>query len=149
MTVAVAVPCSWLAVEMRAARRQKEAVKELTDIGCVHYDWEVNADGIEMPFAQPTEPEWLRKLLGDDFFAWVVQARVNMPDATDAMLQPIVSLSRLDSLYLAGSNITDSGLEKLTGMTRLLVLDVRYSEVTDEGVKKLQQALPNCYIVFH
>jgi hypothetical protein len=64
LTVAVALPCSWLAVEMKAAREQRDVVDELTKMhGLVQYDWQVNVDGNPLPNAQPPGPEWLRTLL--------------------------------------------------------------------------------------
>ena len=69
LTVAVAIPCSWLAVKMKAARRQKEIVAGIITVkGTVFYDWQVDADHYYNPLqkAQPPEPAWLRRLLGND-----------------------------------------------------------------------------------
>ena len=57
-------------------------------------------------------------------------------------------LSKLNSLYLDSAQVTDVGLEHLKGLTKLEHLDLRSPRVTDEGVKKLQQALPNCEILY-
>jgi len=41
LTFAVAVPFSWLAVEMKASKRQREVVQEIVQLqGHVAYDWE-------------------------------------------------------------------------------------------------------------
>ncbi len=46
LVVAVAIPCSWLAVEMKAARRQEEAVAAIEKLGGnVSYDWQLDAGG--------------------------------------------------------------------------------------------------------
>src|SRR5271157_2618165 len=72
VAVVVALPCSWLAVEMKKAREQKEAVAAiLSGGGHVSYDWQVDTNLGFLPNAQPKCPSWLRGLLGDDFFGEV------------------------------------------------------------------------------
>ena len=56
LVVVVALPCSWLAVEMRKARQQKAAVE---GIGEVFYDWEFDSDGWFRSKPQPPGPPWL------------------------------------------------------------------------------------------
>ena len=88
LVVVVALPLSWLATEMRAARRQTEAVTAIrtaTDgptkktalraddwrlpfAETVVYDYEIDDAGVQRWPSQLPGPEWLRKLLGDDFF---------------------------------------------------------------------------------
>ena len=59
LTVAVAIPCSWLGVSIREARRELEAAKELKHSGG-YFEW-----------SKPSGPGWLRNLLGDGFFQYV------------------------------------------------------------------------------
>ncbi len=136
LTVAVALPCSWMAVEMKAAREQKEAVDVIEKSGgSVVYDWQdaswgtVGDDGqgfmlhyTPLPDAHPSGPEWLRNLLGDDFFGEV----------------EIVELSE--------TQVADRGLEYIERMNQLQILELGATKVTDAGLKKLQRALPNCKI---
>ena len=71
LTVAVAVPCSWMAVGMRAAKRQKDAVTEIKKLrGEVMYFY-VEADGSRAYTndSQHLGVAWLRRLLGGDFLA--------------------------------------------------------------------------------
>ena len=82
LTVAVAIPCSWLAVEMKAAREQREAVEAIQEVnGYVAYDWQFVSDEIlrtsNCRIAQPPGPVWLRNLLGDDFFGSVSDVILN------------------------------------------------------------------------
>ena len=61
---------SWVGVKIQQARKQKEVVVEIKKLGgWVRYDYEVDSAGNEIPGAQPTNPKWLRILLGDDFFS--------------------------------------------------------------------------------
>ena len=135
LVVVVAAPCSWMAVEMKKAREQREAVdllyrwssSSLTGELCydsgttVMFDHKYDEYRI-LPKPQP-EPERLRNLLGDDFFREVVR------------------------VTLRGNQITDVSLERLEEFTQLKQLGLIDTKVTDEGVAKLKQALPNCKIV--
>lgn len=165
--VAVGVPCSWLAVEMKKAAKQREAVEALKRFPYrIHYDHELprNTRGA-------LAPEAMRRLLGIDFFANIefvcLAADENFTDAEVAHLE---SLPKLRELFLGSAAITDAGLKHLAGLTQLQKLGIGYTRVsdaglehlvalthldwlgmegtgvTDEGVTKLQQALPNCKI---
>ncbi len=146
LVVAVAVSCSWLAVEIRAAKKQWAAVAAIELLGAsVDYDWQVDVNGKALRNAQPPKPEWLRDLPGDDFFSHV-QAAHHHPWFTDVGLEHLEGLTQLQQLYLYGTQVTDAGLKHLKGLTQLQQLYLYGTKVTDEGVKNLQQALPNCKI---
>ena len=130
VTLAAAVSFSWMTVEMKKAKIQREAVMAIQrDGGAVYYEhqfdlwgnrvpiggvvWDnpVNENGNPIPGeealgARPPAPSWLRRLLGDDFFRVAVQVSVVKENGSD----------------IAGA------------------------QVFDEDVKKLQQASPNCKI---
>ncbi len=168
LTVVVAVPFSWLAVEMKGARKQREAVGAIRKLGgWIVYDYEQPT----IPNPQPPGPEWLRKLLGNDFFANVVLVNLGGMQATDGELEHIKELTQLQDLWLYGGHVTDEGVKHLKGLTQLVLLHLGGTQITDtgivylhglsqlqtldltgtkvtaEGVKKLQQALPKCQIV--
>ena len=126
LVVIVAIPCSWLAVEIKKAREQQEVVNE---IPYVIYDFE-NHD------AEP-RPLWVRHLLGDDFFGSPVQANPSTSD-TDARLEHISGLSQLEGLRLMDTEITDAGLAHLQGLTKLRWLQLDNTAVTDAGLKHLR-----------
>lgn len=170
LTVAVALPFSWLAVEMKTARERRPLLRQFHKLK--DDDWALAEDS-------PTELGWLSKLLGDEFFEEVVAddshfrieyfslactevTDVGLEDLerftalkgldlsktsiTDAGLESLKGLSGLEQLYLAETAITDAGLDKLKGLTALEWLDLHGTRVTDEGVKKLHRALPECKI---
>ena len=128
LTVAVAIPCSWLAVELKRAKRQQAAIRELEEEGgyWTIAIYEEPKPGSPIAFPEPPGPTWLRKLLperlGDDFFTDVVR------------------------VSLLGQQIEDLGFEHLKELPQLYSLDLSLTQVTDAGVEKLQKALPNCAI---
>jgi hypothetical protein len=165
LTVVVAIPCSWLAVEMKWAREQKEVVEELDKLPgfatCfVQYDYELDSSDDLIPNAQAPGPAWLRNLLGNDFFANVISVRVSdYPETVlksftefphlktlwirgcrirGDRLEQIRFFTELKSLCLADVQITDSGLKHLKGLTQLQELYLQNNAITDDGLKYLK-----------
>ena len=146
LVVVVALPCSWLAVEMRAARQQREAVQGITNLqGNVAYDWEPERlkDGI-FPVPQPPEPSWLRSHLGDDFFDNVIrfdrysaEGEVGREDE-ERILDCLSRLTKLRTLDLSNNSVTDADLAKLKGLTDLRLLNINGCELTDAGLESLK-----------
>ena len=144
LVVAVVLPFSWLAVEMKAAREQHDSVEALAKVrGKIFYEWQFVADGNLLPNAQPPGPEWLRKLLGGDFFTTVVGADLANSvsrltnDVSDAGLAHLARLSQLQWLWLDRTKITDAGLVYLKGLTQLKVLYLNDTQITDAGLAHL------------
>ena len=67
---------------------------------------------------------------------------------SDAGLVHLKGFAQLQELYLRGIKMSDAGLVHLKGFTRLQGLEIGDTDVSDPGVKKLQQALPNCQIMW-
>jgi hypothetical protein len=144
LTIAVAVPCSWLAVDMKAAREQHDSVEALAKMrGKIFYEWQFDADGNLLPNAQPPGPEWLRNLLGGDFFTTVVGADLANSvsrlanDVSDAGLAHLARLTQLQWLWLDRTKITDTGLVYLKGLTHLKILYLNDTQITDAGLAHL------------
>ena len=73
LVVVVALPCSWLAAEMKKAKEQEKLVEAIRNLkkslpyytaSCVTYDYELDSECDLLPDPQPREPMWLRNLLG-------------------------------------------------------------------------------------
>ena len=114
--------------------------------GVVQYDWEMFPVTAGPP-QQPGVP-WLRNLLGTDFFSKVTLVDLSGSDVTDAELEHLSGLTRLNFLFLHDTQVTDAGLEHLNGLKNLVILYLNGTQVTPEGVKKLQKALLDCPIDF-
>ena len=66
----------------------------------------------------------------------------------DAGLEHLKGLPDLEWLELYDTQVTDDGLEHLKGLTKLEYLDLYRTHVTSQGVQELQEALPNCEILW-
>jgi len=147
LVVVVALPCSWLAVEMQEAGRREKVVAEIRKCRVfIAYDYQFHAYHEYLPHARPPEPLWLRNLLGDGFFSHVAYLGFNPQQVTDDWLANLEGFPQLQGLYLAYNRVTDAGLERLAGLTTLRLLFLENTKVTDAGVKKFQKILPNCQI---
>ena len=136
LAVIVAILFGWLVPERERARKQREAVAAIRALGgCVGYDYEMDRMRQRLAFQAgkgppeppgpplPLGPAWRHRLLGDDFFADVIT--VDHP-------RPLFHSNR------SGSNpITDAWLEHIGKLPRLEELDLRYSKVSDVGLGSL------------
>jgi hypothetical protein len=128
-----AVACSWLAVKVQQAKRQREAVDAIQKLGGgVIYDYDVYGK------PKPQPPPWLRYLLGDDFFANIGGVSFRNTQVTDAELEMLKGLTQVHQLYVNSPQVTDAGLETLKGLTQLQGLCLNNTQVTDAGLETLK-----------
>jgi hypothetical protein len=66
------------------------------------------------------------------------RGRPNRPRITDASLQKLTGLTRLEYLDLMGQQVTDTGLEHLKSLTRLQYLYLSGDGITDKGLEHLR-----------
>ncbi len=153
LTVAVAVPCSWLSWEMTKAREQKEAVAAVRKAGLVvgyDYEYDTKANLITAALNGPT---WIHNWFGDDFVSDVVGVQMSfglagsvmtgfvpLPDckATDEELLPVKTFSRLRSLDLTGTRVPDAGMACVEQLRELQSLDLWCTNVGDKGIAHLR-----------
>ncbi len=93
LMVAIAVPFSWLAVEMKNAKKQAQAVRAIEGLWVTH-DYDVNESG-QIVGGSQKEPIWLLNLLGGDFFADVVGVFSLSMSLLVRMFVPALSPSRM------------------------------------------------------
>jgi hypothetical protein len=149
----VAAPCSWLAAEMRNAKRQREsadAIRKLADDGgragifrelTIAYDFERDQAWLydKLPYAPG--PTWPSAVLGYDFFRRVEFVDVGTVRTTvrDEDLRAVQDFPRLRVLFIGGPGITNAAVEHLNGLNRLEMLGIVDSEVTDSGIARLAE----------
>ena len=162
LTLAVALPFSWLAVEMKKAREQRAAVDAIREFGYTAYDWEFDAEGFFLTNGQPALPAWLTDRVGRDFCGTVVSfsgrqvddatlerikefptiriLRIGQTRVTDAGLEHAIgNLTQLDQLDLSNTKVTDAGLKRLASLTELTQLELRKTKITDTGLEHLRR----------
>jgi hypothetical protein len=130
MVVVVALPCSWLAVEMKKSREQKARVAAIEKVGGrIEYDEDFDysypddvyhthttGDCIREGAGRPW-PAWILRLLGKDFFANVVSVDLLFAgDGVENALTQVRGLRQLQQLTVC--NI-ESGLDNLRELTHL------------------------------
>jgi hypothetical protein len=141
--VVAALPCGWLASQMKEAERQKAAAEAIMKLdGLAWYDhqyWE-SSDGTKIVHvdARPSGPVSLQSLLGRDFFNSVVAVVLDGTKVTDADLEHIEVLAQIQELDLERTPITDAGLGNLKSLTRLQRLNLGQTQVSDAGLNHLK-----------
>ena len=150
----------WLAVISNRASRIKQAVELLSDAGCsVGYDFEY--DGlrrVKMP--EIPGPEFLRKIIGDEYFVDVATLsfqsrdqtvnsdldpmrmlpnvrRIDLDYTTISNLDAIENLRELRWLDLEETAIEDQALESLANLMKLEILVLTRTRITDSGISRL------------
>jgi hypothetical protein len=147
-TMALAVACGWLGKRIEQKREEREAVEAIVKSGgYAQYDYQGETDG------EPPGPNWLRKLLGEDFFSEVTLVNINTRGG-DAELEHVNGLTKVKALVLVeitlinaavgrlstkSNNISDAGLENLEGLTQLEVLVMGGPRITDAGLERLRR----------
>ena len=121
LMAAVAIGCSWFVCRAANAKRQREAVEAIQQLGGhVAYDYEYDANDCYIPNARPSAPAWFCSLVGRDFVADVVTV-------------------------CFGFRATDDDLENLRGFTKVKMLRLEDTRITDEGINKLQRIAPRLH----
>ncbi len=122
-----------------------EAAKGSVDLACrigpvAAYDYETDACGEVLPFADPPRSSWLRRLFGEDFFASVTRLHFDKFTLNDVNLARLDGLTELRYLNLGFQRqITDAGLAHLAALPRLRVLSL----LNNDGMWVKQCVGPN------
>jgi Leucine-rich repeat (LRR) protein len=136
-TLICAVPCAWLGIRIKKARRQSASVDEIKKHGgLVVYDYQQDSSGTVNWNAEPPGPAWLRKLFGDGLFAEVESAYFG----SDSGTEQLEGLPGLKELSLRSTQVTDSAMQHLAGQTQLQKLEVFRTRVTDAGLVPIEGA---------
>ena len=137
--LAVTLLCVWLGFISHRANKQRRTVETIKKAGgWVAYDYEADEAGwpIKWPNSggPPPGPEWLRNLIGIDYFADVAGVGI---EGTNEESNAVLTLPRLRGLDLVGPRIDDSVIARLKGTTELRYLSIRNTSVSDAGWEPL------------
>jgi len=134
-TLVCAIVCSWFAANVHRAKKQGEAAKAIKALGgTLVYDNGVRGEGKSLR----SPPVWLVRVLGYHFFSDAVGVWDLGADFCDADMVHVRALTKLEDLYLDGTQVTDVGLKHVERLTELDLLDLAHTRVTDAGLKHLR-----------
>jgi len=153
MFVFATIVCIVLGLVVRVAERQKRAVEALRslDVVTIYYDYELDEDLKLKQDAERPGPDWLRNLIGVDYFATVVYVELSGDTINHLLVQSEVyevtvpgdvsrhlrDFSDLKSLNLSAAPITNRDIEHFASSTGLRKLDLSYTFLSDAGLSKL------------
>jgi hypothetical protein len=127
LVVVVAMPCSWLGVEMKKAKTQEKYAESIMEVGA----------GIGL--ANTSVPVWLRRVFGEYFFVRVdsvqfaIGGKVHSGD-----LSRVQGLNTLEDIWLSYTTVTDGELAELQELPCLRTLSLGYTGITDAGLRNLE-----------
>ena len=96
---------------MQKAAKRREAIAEIHELGGI-----VNYYDVDNCFTNGEPPgwfSWLRRLHGDEHLGNAVRVNLQGRQVTDAGLEHLKGLTKLERLDLGDTRITDAGLEHL------------------------------------
>ena len=133
-TVVCAIGSAWVTRKVERKRKEREAVDAIIKLGgYALYDYQATKAGILCG------PDWLRKLLGENFFSEVEIVSFQGTGDTDAGLENVRGLTQLHRLILTDTNVTDVGLASLKELNQLQTLELWGTNVTDVGLANLKE----------
>jgi hypothetical protein len=138
LVLLLSLPLSWFAARMERIRKHKQAIHAVHGLGG------------RVMLSELVIPPRIWQLLGaeQEYFAVGLYVGLNGTAVTDADLEHLEAVGNLQGLSLSDTEITDEGLKHLVGLTNLRHLDLLGTKVTPEGVERLQEALPECKIMY-
>ncbi len=119
----------WLGLLVHRVNKQREAVAWVKEMGGrVLYKYETDDFASFLNNnADPPGPDWLRNLIGLEYFANVSSVYLENSTATD--ISPLAHLASLEQLFLDGANVAD--LSPLASLDNLERLSLRQTDVSD------------------
>jgi Leucine-rich repeat (LRR) protein len=140
LLLAVAALCVWLAVVSNRARRQKQAVDRVDELGGqVAFDYQFDANLNWRKDPKLPAPTWLTDLIGEDFARSVVIVNfAEGSDPTDEDLSVVERLTDLKQLSLFNrKRISDDGLAHVRRLSNLEVLALNGTNIRGEGLQHI------------
>ena len=148
--VLVLIFAVFLGWRVNKARQQRRAVAAVQEYGgWVHFDYEF-VNGKLTPGQEPWAPQWLRRMLGDEYFREVSYVslvydsqggkRVEIANfkPCDKLLEQLATQTGLRQLLMRSTQATDEGLKhvgRMAALEKLYIWDA--TSITDAGVAHL------------
>jgi hypothetical protein len=131
---------AWKANQISEQRRIIATIKDIG--GLVYYTHENPV--LYMKNGKPDDPPgpaWIRRILGDDFFAEVEEVSLQpaWESTTNETVALVAQLPTVRWVQINSSVVDDNGLKPLRTLTRLTSVDIKSPMVTDKGVEELSR----------
>ncbi len=141
LVVAMVLVGVGLGIVANRARRQREAVSAISRVGgTVYYDYqkanEKRPNAFD-PRKLPPGPEWLRRIIGPEFFQDVVMVNLKGKLVNDELFIELRKLRNLENLNLSDTTITDSQMAHLAHFHNLQYVALWNTDISDEGLAHL------------
>ena len=135
---------AWLAWAAHRARTQRSALEAIQSAdGAVSFDYHESGPRTwSYPGRPPRGPQWLRNLLGPQYFDRVTFVSLPGTAVDEKWLKAVNDLPSVKWLRLWGHSGTDASLARLRKSTALLGLQLTSSKISDAGLEHLAK-FPN------
>jgi hypothetical protein len=132
----------WLGITVHRVRQQEEAIHTVLHLGgTVYYDYQSEQDSSGRTFidpqAPPSGPAWLRAVVGEEYFREVTDVSLRDTKVSDAELEFLAKLPRLETLDLSNTPVNSDGLVHLRKLRQLRGLSLCNTDVDDSGMKHI------------
>ncbi len=100
---------------------------------------EVERLGGRITFADDLDdrPQWLRHMLGDEYFREVNGVYLDQCEASDDLVEQISYLPHVEHLSVAQTKITNDSLRHASRLKQLKALTVSFNEITNDALSHL------------
>jgi len=99
---------------------------------------------------EPQGPQWLRSVLGDEYFVTVTEVELAGPKFTDQTLAELVPdlqhLPSLRNVRVVNTAITERGLPNFHNLQQVRQFRFPKSEIEPSALNDLDKALPNAQV---
>jgi hypothetical protein len=141
----VLVVSVWLGWQVHRAHKQRRAIARIQELGgSVHFDYQIDPDPSSALVVdtrkQPWASQWLRDIVGDEYFRQIVAVNLTRTRVHDDDLWILGDLPYVEHLYIHETQITDAGLSQIARLVpQLKWLGLGKTLVTDDGLAALKE----------